>query len=84
MTELGFTFAVQNIPENLGQIELHQVSWNGTSGEKIEEQVPLEPCETLAPYKLSLTNEYTRARMGEKDANLIKYLCPSSEAKLMT
>ena len=69
LTELGFTFAVENIPKNLGKIELHQVTWNGVNGVKTQTQIPLEPCESLTPYDLPIANKYARARLGKNDAN---------------
>ena len=50
LTELGFSFAIENIPVSLDAIvELHQVEWDGLSGVKIETQISLEACESFSP-----------------------------------
>ena len=34
LNELGFTFAIEAVADDIGYIELTQVHWNGISGEK--------------------------------------------------
>ena len=34
LKELGFTFAIEAVADDIGYIELTQVRWNGISGEK--------------------------------------------------
>ena len=54
LSELGFTFAVENVaPTSNLKIELHQVEWDGKTGIKAETQLELEPCPGVVPDLIS-------------------------------
>lgn len=84
LTELGFSFAIENFPsEESGLVvELHSISWDGYTGEKLEEEIPLEPCTTLPNKSLQLDNAFTSARLKEDPSQRYRYLCPPPEAAL--
>ena len=73
LVELGFTFAVENTSsvtniENADErfvIELHQVEWDGHSGEKRETQLDLEPCDDSN----DLVNNFALTRLSSKNSN---------------
>ena len=97
LVALGFTFAVENPRssnfENADDlvIELHQVEWDGYSGEKVETQLVLEPCgETSLINDFALNRLSSRRKLqkqhsdDEKDVKSSSYLCPSPSAQLVT
>ena len=47
LSELGFTFAVQDLQPNLGRIQAYQVKWSGTDGLKTKSPIDLVECDSL-------------------------------------
>ena len=95
LTELGFSFVVENVPSSYRSsdedeemvVELHQVEWNGQTGVKTETQLSLEPCQSP---NTELINEYAQTRLkgttkqqDSADDAYPSYLCPSESAKLV-
>ena len=76
LDEIGFTFAVEDLPPEVGSIRTFQIDWDGYSGLKIENEIEMEPCDTLGLItRLSITNEFSRARDGDRSGR--QFLCPS-------
>ena len=81
LTEIGFSFAVENLEANIGLIEASQVHWSGISGVKQQTKIELVPCDTLEPWGLQLASSYSQARDNSK-AGKASFLCPATGSEL--
>ena len=52
----GFSFAVESIEKELGEILVDQIDWNGLTGDKIVTPILMEPCDSLQPLDVNLVN----------------------------
>ena len=80
LDEIGFTFAIEDLPPEVGSIKTFQVDWDGYSGLKTETEIEMEPCDSLGVTNLTLANDFSRARDGERPS--MQYLCPSPESNM--
>ena len=80
LDEIGFTFAIEYLPPEVGSIKTFQVDWDGYNGQKTDTEIEMEPCDSLGVTNLSLANEFSMARDGDRTST--KYLCPSPESKM--
>ena len=56
LTEIGFTFAVDNIKASYGHYEVVQVHWSGKNGKKTQTPIELVLCDSLVTQGLALSN----------------------------
>ena len=80
LDEIGFTFAVQELPPEIGRIRAFQVDWDGVSGDRVETEIPMEPCTRLGVTNLPLANDFSKARDGSRPGE--RYLCPNADSKM--
>ena len=62
LSQLGFSFGIENVDADVGRIEAHQVNWSGVDGEKQEIPIKLIPCEAFLPQDLPFNSLYSKAR----------------------
>ena len=77
LREIGFSFAIEQIEEEFGSIEVHRIDWSGIDGSKKKTKIIMEECEILRGSELSIANEFSMMRSGNTANNT--FLCPSDE-----
>ena len=74
LKKIGFSFAVESIEKELGEVVVNQYRWSGLTGEKVVTPILMEPCDSLQPLGIPLKNKFTEARSGKRSES---YLCPT-------
>ena len=86
--EINFSFAVEAIDKEFGNLEVHQIHWSGIDGLKTFTEIEMEPCTTIFGMDLPSNNVYSQVRRREQDSNKDQnatnaFICPSSIAEPM-
>ena len=79
----GFSFGIEAIEKELGEVKVEQIKWSGITGDKTITDITMEPCDSLQPSNLSFVNEFSEKRRG-KPTPYGSYLCPSPDSYMET
>ena len=66
LKDIGFSFAIESIEKELGEVVVHQISWSGLTGDKAITPILMEPCESLQPLDIPLVNKFSEVRGKSK------------------